>query len=107
MRRFLANETINFFGKEIIKKGDIVEVLDKFVHEEGGTAITVHVEDILLDSRFTEIKSNSEFKFEINEIDNSDIDQIKDWRMTLDLKTTGRKIQEIERNFRLILENLI
>lgn len=92
-----------YFGKnKILEKGNILEPNDDFRYEVVylGNTMLLSIDDIEGNPIFEKI---SEVSLDIREIQQDDEDKVGNWRIQLDVKTSRRKLKEIER---FIKENI-
>lgn len=114
MKFKLINKFTDFSGNEILKIGDILEPTnDEYKIEWKGGSMTLDyngVKEAKQDSNilFEEIVENKpELKLVIEEVPDDDENLIGNWRIQLDVKTTRKKLKEIERVFREVVSDII
>lgn len=105
MRTFLIKEDIIFLNSIIFKQGDKIEIEDNININKEGISFSLSLEQILMDSKFEEIKKLEPIK--ILEINDDDYEEIKTFRLQLDVKTTKNKIIQVERKIRDYLDNYL
>lgn len=92
MNNYRVVEDLNFFGRIIAKKGDV------FSPNEGGKYILLDyemTEDVIKSDPHFEI-FNENIEIKVTELSQPDLDEVKTWRLQLDVTTTKRKLMEIE-----------
>lgn len=93
-----------------------IKVLDHIIFNEGDEIELVENQPIKAKTPFGELelkfdtikeslKEIEELKITINPLGNDD--EIQDWRLQLDVKTSRRKVREIEKYLRETLERMI
>ena len=114
MKFKLINKFTDFSWKEILKIGDILEPTnDEYKIEwKGGSMILDFngVKEAKQDGNilFEQILENKpELKLVIEEVPDDDENLIGNWRIQLDVKTTRKKLKEIERVFREVVSDII
>jgi hypothetical protein len=114
MKFKLIDKFTDFSGNEILKIGDILEPTnDEYKIEwKGGSMILDFngVKEAKQDGNilFEEIVENKpELKLVIEEVPDDDENLIGNWRIQLDVKTTRKKLKEIERVFREVVSDII
>ena len=89
-----------YFGKnKILSKGDILEPNDEYRYEVSylGNSMYLSLDDIEENSIFEKV---NEINLEIIEVKQDDEDKIGNWRIQLDIKTSRRKLKDIEKFIR-------
>jgi hypothetical protein len=114
MKFKLINKFTDFSGNEILKIGDIIEPInDEYKIEwKGGSMILDHkgIKEAKQDGNilFEEVNENKpELELIIQEVPEDDDNLIGNWRIQLDVKTTRRKLKEIEKAFRETIDNIL
>lgn len=102
MKKFFVKEDIPILK---LKKGDSISVEDKFELNNDGFPIVLSLEQIESDMRFEPYQTN-DLQFTISEV-KEDEDEIKSFRIQLDVKTTKRKMINIENFLRQSLDELL
>lgn len=102
MKKFFVKEDIPILK---LKKGDSISVEDKFELNNDGFPIVLSLQQIESDMRFEPYQTN-DLQFTISEI-KEDVDEIKSFRIQLDVKTTKRKMINIENFLRQSLDELL
>lgn len=107
MKKYKTKEDIFIFGKKVLEKDTIIEISDEteFLIEREGLNLSLTIQDILTDNRFIEIKE--EFKFDIKVITDDEEDEIRPYRIQLDVTTSRRKLRQVENHLRNTLEELL
>lgn len=103
MRRFLIKEDVIIFSQQIFHKDETIEVGECIDVDKNGVKFTIPLSEILNDSRFQELQ---ELNSNISEV-SEDEEEIKNYRIQLDVKTSKRKIIEIERFLRKSLDEIL
>lgn len=96
-----------YFGKnKILEKGSILEPNKDFKYE-------VEYLDSIMKLSLDDIESNElfekyeELKIEVKELTQDDEDIVGNWRIQLDVKTSKRKLKEIEKFIRENIKDLL
>ena len=94
-----------FEDELILKKDDIIEP-----NEDGEYLFTklnrkYPKEDLLAKPNI--FKPINDIKLEVSEIDENDEDKIGNWRIQLDVKTSKRKLKEIEKILKDVVNDLL
>lgn len=105
MRKFLVKEDITILGKTILHKNQSILVDISYTIPAEPFDISLPIGHILKDDRFEEI--TQDFKFEIKELTDVEEDEIKTYRIQLDVKASRRKLREIENYLRSTLDEMI
>ena len=108
MRKFKSIEDIFIFGKNILEKNSIIKVSEETecIIEKEGMSITLTLDQIVSDKRFEEVIEN-DLKFDIKVITEEEEEEIKNYRIQLDVNTTRKKLRDIENYLRITLENML
>jgi hypothetical protein len=114
MKFKLINKFTDFSGNEILKIGDIIEPInDEYKIEwKGGSMILDYngIKEAKQDGKllFEEVNENkNELELIIQEVPEDDDNLIGNWRIQLDVKTTRKKLKEIEKVFRETIDNIL
>jgi hypothetical protein len=114
MKFRLINKFTDFSGNEILNIGDIIKPInDEYKIEwKGGSMILDYngIKETKQDGNilFEEIKENkTELELIIQEVPEDDDNLIGNWRIQLDVKTTRKKLKEIEKVFRETIDNIL
>jgi hypothetical protein len=103
MRKFKLKKNLTAFDYLLKSKDEIIEIDNIYLFENDGISLTLSIEDILnKPEMFEEI---IDIKTTIQEV--NDIDEIKDYRIQLDVKTSKRKLMEIEKVMKDSIMNII
>lgn len=93
----------NFLGKKSSKKmydkGHVFEPEDgvyKIIDHTGET-VELSQDEMNKFDIFEEVKENDEFEIIIEEISEDDDTLVRNWRIQLDVKTTKKKLKEVQR----------
>ena len=105
MRKFLVKEDITILGKTVIHKNQSILVDISYIIPAEPFDISLPIGQILKDDRFEEI--TQDFKFEIKELKDVEEDEIKTYRIKLDVKASRRKLREIENYLISTLDEMI
>jgi len=103
MRKFLVKDDIGFLDITVFKKGETVTVEKQVDITKGGMSFSLPLEQILADPRFEEIPK---IEFDTVEIPD-DYEEIKNFRIQLEVKTTRSKLLQVERKIREFLEDFL
>lgn len=108
MRTFECKKDILLYNKPLLKKGERISLESeyKLSDESKSIQITLRLEDILNDDNFIEIIEKN-LSFSLREVDIDNEDQERDWRLQLDLKTTRKKLRDIENFIRNEIPKLL
>lgn len=96
-----------YFGKnKILSKGDILEPNNEYKYEISylGNSMILSLDDIEENPIFEKI---SEINLDIMEIPQDDEEKIGNWRIQLDVKTSRRKLKEIEKFIRNNINDML
>ena len=114
MKFKLINKFTDFSGNEILKIGDIIEPInDEYkIDWKGGSIILDYqgIKEAKQDGNilFEEVKENKpQLELVIQEVPDNDENLIGNWRIQLDVKTTRKKLKEIEKAFREVVSDII
>jgi hypothetical protein len=114
MKFRLINKFTDFSGNDILQIGDVIEPInDEYKIEwKGGSMILDYngIKKANQDGKllFEEIKENkTELELIIQEVPEDDDNLIGNWRIQLDVKTTRKKLKEIEKVFRETISDII
>jgi hypothetical protein len=121
MRFKLINKFTDFSGKEILKIGDIIEPIETDSNDElptynikwsGGSMKLDYngVKEAKQDGNilFKEIKQEKQdIELIVEEIPDNDDNLIGRWRIQLDVKTTRKKLKEIEIAVRKAINDIV
>lgn len=104
MRRFIAKEDIIVFGKKIISKDENIWVSEETeaIIEKDGFIINLTLQNVLSDNRFQEINDIS-----IREITDVEEEEVKNWRIQLEVKCSRKKLRSIENILRQNLSEIL
>jgi hypothetical protein len=93
MKRFKVLEDIKILDNVLIHKNETIILNDdKYEIKADGVAITLSLEQLKNDKRFLEI---DELRMNFEEVD-LDWDEVKTWRLQLDIKTSKSKLPMIQ-----------
>lgn len=108
MRKFKSVEDIVIFGKNILEKDSIIKVSDdtEVFLEKEGISISLTLDQIISDKRFEEVNEN-DMKFDIKIITEEEEEEVKNYRIQLDVNTTRKKLREVEDYLRRTLEKML
>lgn len=115
MKFKLINEFTDFSGKNILEIGDIIEPINnvdntldyKYLIKWEGGEMTLDINGVKEASQngvklFQEVKEDiiSELDLIVEEVPDDDENLITNWRIQLDVKTTRKKLKEIEKTIK-------
>jgi hypothetical protein len=106
MRKFLIKEDIKILGQIVLKKDQTITVEVAYTIPAEPFDISMPLGQILKDSRFEEIPI-PELNIEVKELTDLEEDEVKTYRIQLDVKTSRRKLREIENHLRVTLEEML
>lgn len=104
MRKFLVKQDIGFLDIVVFKTGEKITIEEKIDIVKEGMAFSLTLDQIVSDPRFEEIPKIE--PFDILEM-TDDHDEIKNFRIQLDVKTTRSKLIHVERKIREFLEDFL
>jgi hypothetical protein len=107
MREFKTIEDIIIFGKLVLEKDQLIKIEgeDGYNLSGDGYNFKLYLNDVENDNRFLEIKPKNDIDISISEISNDEDLEIKDYRIQLDIKTSRKKLNEINILFRKVLDD--
>lgn len=110
IRKFKAIEEISLFGEVLIEKDEIISVSNEkgytLTNDKLSLNKTLSISDVSNDNRFLEI-STPELNFKIGEITEEEDNEERMFTIQLEVKSTKRKMREIEKFMRKTLEEML
>jgi len=104
MKKFLVLEDIDFFGTIVLEKGETCQIDKSLNISKKDLKFSIPIEDVIKDSRFKEIHQQ---EIQIREITEEEDEEIKKYRIQLDVTTSRKKLVEIENFLRKTIEEMI
>jgi len=105
LKDWYANIPFSNDKKKIFNKGHIFEPNEdgEYIIEYGDKSMTSSLEWFDENDSFEEVKH---YDIKVEEIESED-DDVKNWRIQLDVKTTQKKLKEFERIFRNEIDKIL
>lgn len=100
--QFLVIKELNHFGEILLRKGEIIEL------ENNQISIKTSLCDIILD--YDKIKDNLEEKtllINVTEVNEDEEHIVKSYKLVLEVKTTKKKLLELESELRKIIPKFL
>lgn len=103
MSKYILTNDILIFNQKVLNKGQEIDYNFResyFINSYFGN----------IEIKFETLKDNIKLKQDIKIetiINDEDVDEVKNYRIQLDIKSTKRKVLEIENNIREIIQKII
>ncbi len=104
MRKFLIVKNVYYFNKLVFELGDQIELTEFYQVNKEGMQFPIPITDIENDDRFQEIKN---FKIETRVIEPEEAEEVKKYRVQLDVTTTRSKLAKIEEFLVTTIEKML